>query len=69
MDDTWIYVLSTLSVFVIGGIGMWLRKLYLKKVMEKGLGRKVEDRELTSISEWMDALPDERPHTPRRPRT
>jgi hypothetical protein len=69
MDDTWIYILSTLIVLVIGGIGMWLRKRYLKKVMEKGLGRKVEDRELTSISEWMDALPDERPHTLRRPRT
>ncbi|MGZ8843619.1 MAG: hypothetical protein ACXW18_08145 [Pyrinomonadaceae bacterium] len=69
MDDTWIYILSTAIVLVIGGIGMWLRKRYLKKLMEKGLGRKVEDRELTSISEWMDALPDERPHTLRRPRT
>ena len=69
MDETWIYILSTLIVLVIGGIGMWLRKRHLKKVMEKGLGRKVEDRELTSISEWMDALPDERPHTLRRPRT
>lgn len=69
MDDTWTYILSTLIVLLIGGIGMWLRKRYLKKVMEKGLGRKVEDRELTSISEWMDALPDERPHTLRRPRT
>ena len=56
-------------MFAFGGLGMWLRKRYLKKVMEKGLGRKVEDRELTSISEWMDALPDERPQTPRRPRT
>jgi hypothetical protein len=69
MDDTTIYILSTAVVFVFGGIGMWLRKRYLKKVMEKGLGRKVEDRELTSISEWMDALPDERPQGPRRPRT
>jgi hypothetical protein len=69
MDDSTIYILSTAVVLVIGGIGMWLRKRYLKKVMEKGLGRKVEDRELTSISEWMDALPDERPPGPRRPRT
>ena len=69
MDDSWIYILSTLIVFAIGGLGMWLRKRYLKKVMEKGLGRKVEDRELTSISEWMDALPDARPQGPRRPRT
>jgi len=67
MDDNLIYLLSTLIVFVIGGVGMWLRKRYLKKVMERGLGRKVEDRELTSISEWMDALPDD--NHPPRPRT
>lgn len=69
MDDSTIYILSTAIVFVIGGFAMWLRKRYLKRVMEKGLGRKVEDRDLTSISEWMDALPDERPQGPRRPRT
>jgi hypothetical protein len=69
MDEAWIYILSTAIVLAIGGVGMWLRKRYLKKVMEKGLGRKVEDRELTSISEWMDALPDDRPQGPRRPRT
>ena len=69
MDDTGIYILSTVIGFAISGLGMWLRKRYLKKLMEKGLGRKVEDRELTSISEWMDALPDERPQGPRRPRT
>jgi hypothetical protein len=37
-----------------------------KTTSEKGhgkTGRKVEDRELTSITEWMDALPDERPGT------
>ena len=69
MDDSLAYILSTLIVFAIGGLAMWMRKRYLKKVMEKGLGRKVEDRDLTSISEWMDALPDERSHTPPRPRT
>ena len=69
MDDSLAYIIGMLIVFAIGGFGMWMRKRYLKKVMEKGLGRKVEDRDLTSISEWMDALPDERPHTPPRPRT
>ena len=64
------YLISVFIVFVIGGISMWIRKRYLKKVMEKGLGRKVEDRELTSISEWMDVIPDEpSPNTPPRPRT
>lgn len=56
---------------VVGGIGMWLRKRYLKKIMEQGLGRKVEDREITDIGAWMDAIPDEsdrRGHPPR-PRT
>jgi hypothetical protein len=50
---------------------MWMRKRYLKKLMEQGLGRKVEDRELTSISEWMEAIPDEsdRQGPPTRPRT
>lgn len=69
MDDMGAYILSTAIVFAIGGLGIWMRKRYLKKAMEKGLGRKVEDRELTSISEWMDALPDDRPHPPPRPRT
>ena len=69
MDESTTYLIATAIVFAFGGLGMWLRKRYLKKVMQKGLGRKVEDRELTSISEWMDALPDERPHTPPRPRT
>lgn len=53
------YLISFVIVLVIGGIGMWLRKRYLKKVMSQGLGRKVEDRELTSITEWMEAIPDE----------
>ena len=64
-----IYLLTFVIVMVIGGISMWIRKRYLKRLMEKGLGRKVEDRDLTSISEWMDAIPDERPNTPPRPRT
>jgi len=64
------YLIAVFIVFVIGGISMWLRKGYLKSVMEKGLGRKVEDRDLTSISEWMDAIPDDPSNnTPRRPRT
>ena len=62
------YLISVFMVMVIGAISMWLRKRYLKKVMSKGLGRKVEDRELTSIAEWMEAIPNEpapRTHPPR----
>lgn len=61
-------ILGFFMIVAITGIGMWLRKRYLKKVMERGLGRKVEDRDLTSISEWMDAIPDEHPkNKPRKP--
>ena len=65
------YVLSVFILLVIGGIGTWIRKRYLKKVMSKGLGRKVEDRELTDIAEWMEAIPDERAqgNYPPRPRS
>jgi len=62
------YIIAFFIVLVIGGIGMWIRKRYLKRVMEHGLGRKVEDRDLTSISEWMDAIPDEpSKNQPRKP--
>ena len=60
------YLLSVFIMLVIGGIGTWLRKRYLKKVMSQGLGRKVEDRELTDIGEWMEAAPDE-PATRNQP--
>ena len=64
------YTIVFFIVLVAGGISMWIRKRYLKKVMERGLGRKVEDRDLTSISEWMDAISDEASNNlPRKPRT
>jgi hypothetical protein len=33
----------------------WLIKIYNKNRLEKGLGRKVKDSELTSINAWMNA--------------
>lgn len=64
------YVIAVFITLLIGGIGMWLRKRYLKRVMERGLGRQVEDRELTSISGWMDAMEDKSDRRgPPRPRT
>ena len=42
-------------IILASSIGMWIRKLVLKKRLQDGLGRKVEDRELTSISSWMNA--------------
>ena len=62
------YIISFFIVLVIGGFGMWMRKRYLKRIMSQGLGREVEDRELTSITEWMEAIPDKAPENqPRRP--
>ena len=40
--------------FIIIALVMFFHKLAMKGSMEKKLGRKVDDRELTSISAWMD---------------
>ena len=49
--------LLQLALFLVGiviAIFMFGHKLMYKKRMQKMLGRKVDDRELTSISAWMD---------------
>jgi hypothetical protein len=43
--------------FVVIAVVMFVHKLIWKSAMQKKLGRKVEDRELTSISAWMDDKP------------
>lgn len=40
--------------FIIVGIFMFVHKLVYKNRMQQQLGRKVDDRELTSLSAWMD---------------
>jgi hypothetical protein len=40
--------------FIVVGIFMFVHKLVYKRRMEKTLGRKVEDREMTSLSAWMN---------------
>lgn len=47
------------SLIISSFIG-WMAKIMLKRRMERGLGRKIEDRELTSINTWMEAIPDEK---------
>ena len=44
-----------LDVIAIVGssISSWLLKVKLRRRMEQGLGRKVDDSELTSIAAWM----------------
>ncbi|HEX8096970.1 MAG TPA: hypothetical protein VF507_02995 [Pyrinomonadaceae bacterium] len=48
-----------IALLLILGLIYWLRKLILKKRLERGLGRDVEDRELTSITSWMKAAENE----------
>jgi hypothetical protein len=43
--------------FLVIALVMFVHKLIWKRTMEKKLGRKVADRELTSISAWMDEKP------------
>jgi len=47
-------LLWVILFFIIVGAFMFVHKLVYKKRMEKALGRKVVDRELTSLSAWMD---------------
>ena len=44
-----------IAVVAFIGFLWWIRKLILKKRLSEGLGRKVSDRELTSINAWMEA--------------
>lgn len=51
-------ILSMLEVplIIIGfALSAWVLKKKVKKMMEAKLGRRVEDRELVSISSWMNA--------------
>ena len=50
LDAVSIGVLVFISV-----LGGWLAKRSIKKKLEKGLGRKVEDEDVMSISAWMKA--------------
>jgi len=49
-----LYLLLIL-LFLIGGLILFVQKVVMKGRMQRQLGRKVQDRELTSISAWMDA--------------
>jgi hypothetical protein len=48
-------IMIFVAVAVLVGIGMWMRKLILKRRLSVGLGREVSDRELTSLTSWMEA--------------
>jgi len=52
-----IALMLVVGVFVvlIGSVVLLIQKIVLKHRMRRGLGRKVEDRELTSLNSWMKA--------------
>ena len=62
-------MLYVIIFMVIISLLLFVHKLVYKRRMERTLGRKVNDRELTSLTSWMEATPEEkaeRPGTPPR---
>jgi hypothetical protein len=50
------------ALIFMGLVSLFLfaHKLVYKRRMERSLGRKVSDRELTSLTSWMDAPAEEK---------
>lgn len=48
-----------LVIFSIIALFLFVQKVVYKRRLQKGLGRRVEDRELTSLTSWMEATPEE----------
>ena len=46
--------------FLIVSLFLFIHKLIYKRRMERSLGRKVNDRGLTSLTSWMEAEPDQK---------
>ena len=40
-------------------IGLFIQRVVMKSRLERGLGRQVKDHELTSLSAWMEAKPND----------
>ena len=47
-------IFAITGLVIVGVVG-WITKVAMKKRLSEGLGRKVEDHELTSLSAWMNA--------------
>lgn len=48
-----------LLLVAVGSVYLFAQKLVYKRRLRRALGRDVEDRELTSITSWLDASPRE----------
>jgi hypothetical protein len=53
-------MLYVLIFFLIVSLLLFVHKLVYKRRMEKSLGRKVSDRELTSLTSWMEETTEEK---------
>lgn len=53
-------LMYVLIFFAVVSLFLFVHKLVYKRRMERSLGRKVNDRELTSLTSWMDATPEEK---------
>lgn len=53
--------LILIGFIIFTAISSWVLKIKMRRRMERGLGRKVADRELTSINAWMQVPSDEPP--------
>jgi len=46
---------AAILLIVVVAIYMFIHKVIYKRMMQKRLGRRVDDRELTSLTSWMSA--------------
>jgi hypothetical protein len=53
-------LLYALIFMALVSLFLFIHKLVYKRRMERSLGRKVSDRELTSLTSWMEAPPEEK---------
>ncbi len=56
-----------LLVFVVCGISVWMSKRRARRVLERELGRRVGDQEVTALSTWMRVSPASEPAPVPRP--
>ena len=48
-----------IAMVVVTTLTLFIQKVVRKSRLERGLGRAVKDHELTSLSAWMEAKPDD----------
>jgi hypothetical protein len=48
-----------IALVVVTTLVLFVQKVVMKNRLERGLGRQVKEHELTSLSAWMEAKPDD----------